>query len=126
MLETSLAELQTVALDRIRAARSAEELEPVRIESLGRKGSLAQISKDLGKLPPDQRAQAGKLLNAAKQALESAIEARQQEFAKAALDARLQAEWIDLTLPAPGLRPGSLHPITRIQSEIEELFVSLG
>jgi phenylalanyl-tRNA synthetase alpha chain len=58
--------------------------------------------------------------------LEEALERRNREFEGAALSARLDAEWIDLTLPAPGSRPGSLHPITQIQMEIEDLFVSLG
>ncbi len=126
MLEKQISELQAAALARIGAARSPEELEPVRVEMLGRKGALAQISKDMGKLAPGERARAGKLLNAAKQALEEAFDRRKQEFDSAALRARLDAEWIDLTLPAPGPRPGSLHPITQIQTEIEDLFVSLG
>src|SRR5712692_897702 len=126
MLEQQITALQASAEARIGAARSPEELEPVRVEMLGRKGALAQISKDMGKLAPGERARAGKLLNAAKQALEEAFDRRKQEFDSAALRARLDAEWIDLTLPAPGPRPGSLHPITQIQTEIEDLFVSLG
>jgi phenylalanyl-tRNA synthetase alpha chain len=126
MLEKRISELQAGALERIASASSAADLEPVRVEVLGRKGVLAQISKDMGKLPPEERSRAGKLLNAAKQALEEALERRNREFEGAALSARLDAEWIDLTLPAPGSRPGSLHPITQIQMEIEDLFVSLG
>jgi len=126
MLEKLISELQAGALARIEAAASAEQLEAARIEALGRKGSLAQISKEMGKVPPQERAQIGKLLNAAKQTLEDALEARQRQFADAALCARLEAEWLDLTLPPPGPRPGKLHPITQIQAEIEDLFVSLG
>jgi phenylalanyl-tRNA synthetase alpha chain len=126
MLEQQLSDLESGALARIDAAGSPQELEPVRIEVLGRKGSLAQISKDMGKLAPEERARIGKLLNAAKQKLEEAMESRQRQFADAALRARLDAEWIDLTLPAPGPRMGHLHPITQIQAEIEDLFVSLG
>ncbi len=126
MLEERISELQAGALERIAAARSAEELEPVRVEVLGRKGVLGQISKDMGKLAPEERSRVGKLLNAAKQELEEALERRNREFEEAALSARLDAEWIDLTLPAPGPRPGSVHPITQIQMEIEDLFVSLG
>jgi phenylalanyl-tRNA synthetase alpha chain len=96
------------------------------VEILGRKGILSHISKEMGKLAPGDRARAGKLLNAAKQAVEDAFERRKQEFEKASLNFRLDAEWLDLTLPAPGVRPGSLHPITQIQMEIEDLFVSLG
>ncbi len=126
MLEQQLSELRSGALARITAAGAPEQLEPVRIDVLGRKGALARISKELGKLAPEERARAGKLLNAAKQELEAALEAKQQQFREAALRARLDAEWVDLTLPAPGPRPGSLHPITQIQEEIERLFVSLG
>ena len=96
------------------------------MEALGRKGTLAQISKEMGRLAPEDRARAGKLLNAAKEAVEAAIEAKKRQFEQAALRARLDAEWVDLTLPAPGPRPGSLHPITQIQAELEDLFVSMG
>ncbi len=126
ILENKLTELEADALARIRAAATAEELEAVRIEVLGRKGALAQASKDMGKLPPADRAQVGKLLNAAKQVLEEALEARKNHFAGDALRRKLDAEWIDLTLPAPGIRPGSLHPVTQIRMEIEDLFLSLG
>jgi phenylalanyl-tRNA synthetase alpha chain len=126
MLEQRIGEIQADALVRISAARSADEVDAVRVDALGRKGTLAQISKEMGRLAPEERARAGKLLNAAKQALEEAFERRKRAFDEGALAARLDAEWIDLTLPAPGPRAGSLHPITQIQMEIEDLFVSLG
>jgi phenylalanyl-tRNA synthetase alpha chain len=126
MLEEEIRALQADACARIEAAHSVEELDAVRVEALGRKGALAQISKEMGKLAPEERARAGKLLNAAKQALEEAFEGRKSKFDEAKLAAQLDAEWIDLTIPAPGLRPGSLHPITQIQTEIEDLFTSLG
>jgi phenylalanyl-tRNA synthetase alpha chain len=126
MLEQQLSDLESAALARIQAASSPQDLEAVRVEVLGRKGSLTQVSKDMGKLPPAGRASIGKLLNAVKQKLESAAASRQCEFDAAALAVRLNAEWLDLTLPAPGPQMGHLHPITQIQSEIEDLFVSLG
>ena len=114
------------ALARIEAASTAEELEAVRVEVLGRKGVLTQLSKDMGKLSPDERASRGKFINGAKQALEGAYDGRKSGFERAALAKRLDAEWVDLTVPAPGPRPGSLHPVTQIQWEIEDLFRSLG
>jgi phenylalanyl-tRNA synthetase alpha chain len=126
MLEESIQELESRSLGRIASAATAEELEAVRVEAVGRKGALAQFSKDLGKLAPEDRKRAGMLLNGAKQRLEAALDARKAEFDRAALAARLDSEWIDLTLPAPGPRRGHLHPITRIQRELEQLFVSLG
>jgi phenylalanyl-tRNA synthetase alpha chain len=126
VLEDRIRRVQSDALERIRASSNLEELESVRDDALGRKGALAQFSKEFGKLSPEERAAAGKALNAAKNELEAAFEMRKQAFERAAQDQRLGSEWIDLTLPAPGPRPGSLHPVTLIQNEIEDLFVSLG
>src|ERR1700722_9352803 len=108
------------ALARILAAATAEELEAVRVEVLGRKGVLTQLSKDMGKLSPDERVARGKFINTAKQALESAYEGKKSGFDSAALAQRLESEWMDLTVPASGVAPGSLHPITQIQWEIED------
>jgi phenylalanyl-tRNA synthetase alpha chain len=126
MNEASLTELRTSALARVQAAASLAGLEAVRVDVLGRKGALASCSKDMGKLAPEDRSRLGKLLNDAKQAIESALDARKTAFERAALDQRLAAEWLDLTIPAPGIRPGSLHPVTIVQREIEDLFVSMG
>jgi phenylalanyl-tRNA synthetase alpha chain len=126
MSEDSIRELVAGSLERIRAARNGEELEAVRVEALGRKGALAAASKEMGKLAPEARAAFGKLLNGAKQTLEQAFEARNRGFAEEVLARRLDGEWLDLTLPAPGARRGHLHPITRIQRELEDLFRSLG
>jgi phenylalanyl-tRNA synthetase alpha chain len=126
MLDQSIQELEARSLERIAAAASEEELEAIRVDALGRKGPLAQAGKEMGKLPPAERASFGKLINSARQNIEQALAAKQPVLADAALQKRLDAEWLDVTLPAPGPRRGHLHPITRIQRELEELFSSLG
>ena len=126
MLEERIEQVQASALERILAASGPEELEAARVDALGRKGALAQFSKDFGKMTAEQRSAAGKALNAAKEALEAAFDSKKKAFDRAALEQRLNAEWVDLTLPAPGIRPGSLHPVTQIQNELEDLFTSLG
>src|SRR5579863_3063093 len=126
MIDQSIQELESRSLGRIASAQSPEELESVRVEALGRKGTLAEIGKGMGKLAAEDRARVGKLLNSAKQRVEEALAAKTQAFEESKLQARLDAEWLDLTLPAPGPRRGHLHPITRIQRELEELFSSLG
>jgi phenylalanyl-tRNA synthetase alpha chain len=126
MLDESIQELAARALERIAAAGTAEALEAVRVDAIGRKGALAEISKGMGKLTPEERKRIGQVLNLAKQQLESALDARKAEFDETALAVRLDSEWLDLTLPAPGVRRGHLHPISRIQRELEELFISLG
>ena len=126
MLENQLESLSRSTQDRINAALTPDALEAVRVEILGRKGALTEISKGMGKLAPEDKKRIGKLLNDAKTTLEAALEARQNTFTQAALTARLDSEWIDVTLPAPGIRPGSLHPLTQLQQELEDLFTSMG
>lgn len=118
--------LATGALARIEAAADMEALEAVRVEVLGRKGTLADFGKLMGKLSADERVAAGKALNGAKTSLEAAFELKKTAFETAALNARLASEWVDLTIPPVGIVPGSLHPLTQIQNEIEALFVSMG
>ena len=126
MPEQLLTSTRKSALERIEEAETLDQLETIRVEVLGRNGTLAAVSKDFKKLSIEDKARIGKLLNSVKQELESAYEAKKAKFESAALRARLDSEWLDLTLPAPGVRKGSLHPVTQIQREIEELFISLG
>lgn len=125
-LNQTISGLRDSALKALESAATLESLEAVRVEALGRKGKLAEVSKSFGKLTPEERAQTGKLLNAVKEELESRLEARKAALDAIALNARLESEWVDLTAPAPGVHPGSLHPVTQVQQEIEDLFVSLG
>src|SRR3954463_8252038 len=124
--EELIAELQASARAALEVATTLEALEAIRIDALGRKGKLAEVSKGFGKLSPDDRSRVGKLLNSVKQELEASLDARKAALESIALNARLESEWLDLTAPAPGIRPGHLHPITQVQRELEELFVSLG
>jgi phenylalanyl-tRNA synthetase alpha chain len=127
MLDDSIRQLASDFLSRIESADAPEGLEAVRVAAFGRKeGAFNAIAREMGKLAPDERKRIGMLLNAAKQNLEEALEAKKKRFAEAALARRLDAEWVDLTLPAPGPRCGHLHPITQIQRELEDLFTSLG
>jgi phenylalanyl-tRNA synthetase alpha chain len=121
-----LEEIRRATLAAFASAISLEQLEEARIEALGRKGSLAEISKSFAKISAEERAQLGKLLNSVKQDLESEYESKKQRFEESALAERLANEWVDVTLPAGGIHPGALHPITLIQNEIEDLFTSLG
>jgi len=121
-----LDQLQSSTLQRVSAAADLADLEALRVEVLGRKGSITQASKDMAKLSPAERSELGKQINAAKLAIETALDTRITQLQNAALNARLSTEWLDLTRPAPGIRPGSLHPVTLIQREIEELFRSMG
>ena len=125
-VEQSIFSLRDAALAQLQTASTLEALEAVRVDALGRKGKLAEISKEFGKLPPDERARIGKVLNSVKNELEATLESKKSAFDNAKLNARLETEWIDLTAPPSGIKLGSLHPVTQVQREIEDLFLSLG
>jgi phenylalanyl-tRNA synthetase alpha chain len=126
MLESQIEQVRADALRRIESAATPEELESVRVDVLGRKGALGAFGKEMAKLPADEKAAVGRALNGARSALETAFETKHSRFEQEALTARLESEWIDLTMPAPGTRPGSTHPISQIQYEIEQVFTSMG
>ncbi len=125
-VEQSIYSLRDAALAQLLNASTLEAVEAVRVDALGRKGKLAEISKEFGKLPADERARIGKVLNSVKNELEGKLESKKSALDSAALNARLETEWVDLTAPPTGIKPGSLHPVTQVQREIEELFLSLG
>ena len=110
----------------IEQAADLQVLDQVRVQYLGKKGLLTERMKQLGQLAPEDRPKAGALINEAKEAVQQAIEARKETLQSVALNARLAAEAVDVTLPGRGQQNGGLHPVTRVLSRIETLFRQLG
>ena len=104
----------------------ADELEQAKARYLGKSGALTGLLKGLGGLSAAERPAAGARINAAKQALEEALNARRVWIADQALESRLAEEAIDVTLPGRGRGRGGLHPVSRTMERIEELFRSIG
>ncbi len=98
----------------------------VRVGVLGKSGSLTGLLKALGKASPDERRERGAALNRLKQALTDAVEARRAELERQALEARLAAERIDITLPPLPEAPGLIHPISRTLEEMQAIFGAMG
>lgn len=122
-------ELDTLAAeakDRIASATDLAALDQVRVNYLGKKGVITEQLKSLGKLPADERRDAGQRINAVKQDVQELLEARKTELEAAALEAQLAGEKVDVTLPGRGHQPGGLHPATRIIERISELFRGMG
>ena len=107
-------------------ATSAQDLDQVRVQYLGKKGHLTQLLKGLGALSPEERPQAGAKINEAKQALQEVLNARKANIESAALEAKLAEETIDVTLPGRGQTLGGLHPVTKTLERIEEFFARIG
>lgn len=106
--------------------KDAVALANCKAQYLGREGQLTALLKQLGKLDPQAKAEAGKALNLAKQAIEAALNQREAQLAQAELDARLADEAIDVTLPGRNSSRGGLHPITLTIERIEAIFRSIG
>ena len=109
------------------AASTLEAIEAVRVEVLGPQRQARRDQQGIRQAPAGgARAQSASFSMPSSRNSKAQIEARKAALRIRALDARLESEWIDLTAPAPGIRPGSLHPVTQVQQELEDLFVSLG
>ena len=118
--------LRDAALAAIAESADLAALDQVRVRYLGKSGELTALLKQLGHLPKEERPAAGAEINRAKEAVQAALDARRAGLEQAALDARLAAEQLDVTLPGRGQHPGGLHPITRTLRRIEELFANAG
>ena len=114
----------------VRSAASPGDLENLRLRFLGKKGELTSLIKALKEVPAEDRPRFGSVLNTAKNELEELIGTRRVELDGKAVEQRLAGEAIDVTLPVRAALapdgPGSLHPLTRIQRELEQIFVGLG
>ena len=122
----ALATLEQQARQAIAAATDLKILDDIRVQYMGKKGLLTEQLKQLGKLPAEERPQAGQAINVAKKQVQAAIEARKTELQSAALAEQLASERIDVTLPGRGHQSGGLHPVTRTLQRIERLFAGLG
>jgi len=120
---TDTTELLEQALTAVADAGSLAQLEQLRVAYLGKKGELTQQLKSLGQLPAEQRRAAGQAINAAKEQLTAALQARHAELEEVELQTQLQAQTVDVTLPGRQLGQGGLHPVTRTLRRIEQLFV---
>jgi phenylalanyl-tRNA synthetase alpha chain len=113
-------------LEAVAAASGLEALETLRVEALGKKGEISGLMKGLGALTPDERKSAGAALNQLKDAVAAAIETRKAQLGEAAIDARLQRETLDMTLPVGTGPQGRLHPISQTIDEIIAIFGEMG
>jgi phenylalanyl-tRNA synthetase alpha chain len=114
------------ALLRIETAGDLDALEALRVEFLGKQGSISALLKTLGKMSPEERKVDGPKIHALREAVTEAIAARKEALEGAALEEKLASETIDLSLPAPELPRGTVHPIAQVMDELAEIFADLG
>ncbi|RMH61291.1 MAG: phenylalanine--tRNA ligase subunit alpha [Zetaproteobacteria bacterium] len=125
-LRTQLEQLRNEAMDAIAGAGDLARLQQVRVAFLGRKGSLTEVLKGVGRLDPAARPLLGKDVNRLKETLNKALAEREQELRLEAERARIEAERVDVTLPGRCPARGALHPLQQGLDEITEIFLRLG
>lgn len=101
-------------------------LEQIRTSYLGKKGKLTEVLKELGKLDPSERPKVGQAVNEAKERVIALLQQRTDVLKNALLEASLNSEAIDVTLPGRGQNLGSLHPVTKTRRYIEDFFIRMG
>ncbi len=125
-MQQELDKLVNEAQQAVATADDLTKLDQVRVQYLGKKGALTKQMQMLGKLAPEERRDAGMVINTAKQTVEESIGQRRDVLQKLELDARLASEAIDVSMPGRGQQSGGLHPVTRTMQRIEALFTQLG
>ncbi|MCB1990989.1 MAG: phenylalanine--tRNA ligase subunit alpha, partial [Geminicoccaceae bacterium] len=121
-------------IDRVEGEMMAEigstpdlaRLDELRVALLGKKGRVTDLVKGVSSLPPAERPAAGQAFNELKRSLEAALLERRTALAEAALEARLLAERIDVTLPARPRDGGRIHPVSQVTDELTAIFADMG
>ena len=121
-----IASLRTLSLAGISSASDLRALDTLRVHLLGKAGALTGLLKELGRATPDTRRTRGAALNALRDELNAALETRRIALEEAAIDARLAAERMDITLPPLPEPAGTIHPISRTMEEISAIFGAMG
>ena len=125
-MKEQLEAIRAGALAAIGAAGNTGELEALRVQYLGKKGELTAVLKQMGKLSAEERPVMGQLANAVRADVESAIEQQSAVLAEKALEERLEAEALDITVPGKAHKLGHKHPMYTALDEIKEIFISMG
>ena len=121
-----LNKIKADAETRLETIDSEEELEKFRVEYLGKKGALTQVLRGMGSLSAEERPIIGQLANEIRSSIEEKISAKKETLAKAALNAKLAAEKIDVTAPGTPVKVGKRHPLDQVEETLCDIFRSMG
>ena len=125
-MKEQLAKIRAEALSAFEGAQSALDLDAIRVKYLGKKGELTAVLKQMGKLSAAERPVMGQLANDVRAALESALENRSKRLETAALEQRLRAEALDVTIPGKRVEIGRQHPMNIALDELKTIFIGMG
>jgi phenylalanyl-tRNA synthetase alpha chain len=110
----------------IEAADTLEALEAVRVSALGKQGSVSALLKTMGGMSPEERQTQGPIINGLRESITTALTAKKADLETAELNRRLATERVDMTLPAPDVPRGTIHPVSQVMDELAEIFADMG
>ena len=125
-MREQLEKIKQQALVEMQAAQDIAALDAVRVRVLGKKGELTAVLKQMGKLTAEERPVMGQLANTVRAELEAELETRKSELEASALEARLAAEAVDVTIPGKEISMGHQHPMNKVLQEVKEIFIGMG
>lgn len=112
--------------EKLKETTNLKEVNELKVLYLGKKGPITELSSCMKELSNEEKREFGIILNELKQLVSSGLEEKTKYYEKEELNKKLESEKIDITLPSKKVKRGSLHPMTRITEEFEDLFVSMG
>ena len=125
-MKETLETIRREALSALEQTKAAQDLEALRVKYLGKKGELTAVLKQMGRLSAEERPIMGQLANEVRETLTDALARRQQAIAEAALNAKLEAEALDVTIPGKRPELGHKHPMSIALDELKDIFVGMG
>ena len=125
-MKQQLESIREQALAALEEASTPAALEELRVKLLGKKGELTAVLKQMGKLSAEERPVMGQMANSVRSAIEEKLEQRKQTIHAAALEAKLAAEAIDVTIPGEQFTIGHQHPMNQVLQQIKDAFVGMG
>ncbi|MCR5794126.1 MAG: phenylalanine--tRNA ligase subunit alpha [Solobacterium sp.] len=125
-MQNDLERIREAALSRLKTADKADVIDAIRVEFLGKKGSLTEILKGMKDVSKEDRPKVGQMVNDTRTMIENALKERQKAIDEMVLRERLKKEVIDVTLPARREKIGHLHPNTVVLEELERIFIGMG
>ncbi len=125
-MKEQLEQIRQQAMEALNAATTSAQLEELRVRLLGKKGEITAVLKQMGKLSAEERPVMGQIANSVRAAIEEKLEAKKTELNAAALEAKLAAEALDVTIPGTAVSMGHEHPMNKVLQEIKDIFVGMG
>jgi phenylalanyl-tRNA synthetase alpha chain len=125
-MKEQVEQIKQNSIKEMEEVKTIKELTELKVKYLGKKGELTTVLRGMGKLSPEERPIIGSLVNSVRDLLDEKFTQKEKELKREELNQRLQTETIDITEPSQKIELGSIHPITQIIQEVQDIFLGMG